>query len=111
MNNRNAKYGKRVFVSGKVSGIEYLEACKLFYDAAAIVLRRGFIPVIPVELCRSYWGWYRCMAKCLWYLFFCKYILQLDNWESSRGARVEYRFARFFGKRVLRIVDGKIKGL
>ena len=109
MNKSEYKY--RVFISGKVSGLAYLEACRQFYDAAAVVLHRGFYPVIPVELCRSWWNWYRCMAVCLWHLMLCKYVLQLDNWTASRGARWEYRAAKLLRKRILRIDNGKIVGL
>ena len=108
---QKAKYGRRVFVSGKVSGLDYMEACRQFYDASKLVLARGFYPVVPVELCRSYWGWYRCMAVCLWHLLRCKYILQLDNWTGSRGAKWECCFARALGKRFLKIENGKIEGL
>lgn len=108
---KKAKYSRRVFISGKVSGLAYLEACRQFYDAAAVVLHRGFAPVVPVELCRSWWNWYRCMAVCLWHLVWCKYILQLDNWESSRGAKWEFRVAKLLRKRILRIENGKIVGL
>lgn len=101
----------RVFISGKVSGMEYSEACRQFYGAALVVLNAGMCPVVPVDLCHSWWGWYRCMAVCLWHLMRCKYILQLDNWTDSRGAEWEARFARVLGKRFLKIEDGKIVGL
>lgn len=105
------RYSRRVFISGKVSGLAYLEACRLFYDASKLVLARGLHPVIPVDLCRSWWSWYRCMAVCLWNLARCKYVLQLDNWENSRGAKWEYRVGRFLGKRFLKINNGKVVGL
>jgi hypothetical protein len=105
------RYSERVFVSGKVSGLVYQDACRLFYDASAVVLAQGLWPVVPVDLCRAHWGWYRCMAVCLWYLLRCKYILQLDNWTDSRGAKWEARFARVLGKRFLKIENGKIVGL
>jgi hypothetical protein len=108
---QKAKYGRKVFISGKVSGLDYIEACRQFYDASKLVLARDLYPVVPVELCRSHWGWYRCMAVCLWHLLRCKYILQLDNWTDSRGAKWEARFARALGKRFLKIENGKIVGL
>lgn len=101
----------KVFTSGKVSGLPYLVACRMFYDAASVVLRRGFLPVVPVDICRSWWGWYRCMAVCLFHLARCKYVLQLPNWRDSRGAIWEHRAARLLGKKLLRIENGKIVGL
>ena len=105
------KYKNRVFISGKVSGLVYQDECRLFYDAAALVLATGKHPVVPVDLCHSWWGWYKCMAVCLWHLLRCKYILQLDNWTDSRGAKWEYRAAKLMRKRFVKIENGKIVGI
>ena len=106
-----SKYSERVFISGKVSGLVYQDACRLFYDASAVVLAQALWPVVPVDLCRAHWGWYKCMAVCLWHLLRCKYILQLDNWTDSRGAKWEYRAAKLLRKKFLKIENGKIVGL
>ena len=111
MRYQDSKYGSKVFISGKVSGLDYMEACRQFCDAAKVVIARGYYPVVPVDLCKSWWGWYRCMAVCLWHLCRCKYILQLDNWTDSRGAKWEARAARILRKRFLKMVDGKVTGL
>lgn len=111
MRRQKVKYCRKVFISGKVSDLAYLEACRQFYAASKLVLVRGLHPVVPVDLCRSWWGWYRCMAVCLWHLLRCKYILQLDNWTDSMGAKWEARFARVLGKHFLKIENGKIIGL
>lgn len=111
MKRRKMKYSRKAFISGKVSGLNYREACRYFYDAGKLVLAQGYHPIVPVDLCRSWWGWYRCMAVCLYHLLRCRYILQLDNWADSKGAKLEYRFARLSGKRFLKIEDGKITGL
>lgn len=91
----------RVFVSGKVSGLPYDEACAEFYRAAKVLLDRGDRPVLPIEICRGWWGWYRCMAVCLFYLAGCDAIFQLPNWNGSRGARIEYKVARFLRKKIV----------
>lgn len=106
-----SKYSERVFISGKVSGLVYQDACRLFYDASAVVLAQGLWPVVPVDLCSAHWGWYKCMAVCLWHLIRCKYILQLDNWTDSRGAKWEYRAAKLLRKKFLKIENGKIVSL
>lgn len=111
MRRKKIKYSRKVFISGKVSGLDYMEACKQFYDASKLVLARGLHPVVPVDLCRSFWSWSRCMAVCLWHLMRCKYILQLDNWTDSRGAKWEYRAAKLLRKKSLKIENGKIVGL
>lgn len=91
----------KVFISGKVSGMDYQEACRKFYDASASLLRFGLTPVVPVDLCRAHWSWCRCMAVCLWHLLWCSGFCQLDNWEDSRGARIEYRVAKLLGKKFI----------
>ena len=100
-----AKINKQatVFVSGKVSGIPYLEACRKFYDAAGMLLKHGYTPIVPVDLCHSWWGWYRCMAVCLFNLAKCRYFYQLDNWQDSKGARVEYIAARLLRKKFIKL--------
>ena len=108
MRKKQPKYSRKVFISGKVSGLDYMEACRLFYDASKLVLVRGMYPIVPTDLCKSWWGWYRCMAVCLWNLLRCRYILQLDNWADSRGALWEYRAAKLLRKRFLKIENGKI---
>lgn len=96
-----AEKKKKVFVSGKVSGLVYLEACRLFYDASKKIIRMNMTPVLPIELCRSHWGWWRCMVVCLWNLLWCDCFSQLDNWEDSKGARIEYRVAKILGKKFI----------
>lgn len=91
----------RVFVSGKISGLPYNEVCAEFYKAAKVLLDRGDIPILPIEICRSCWSWWRCMAVCLLYLVGCDAIFQLPTWHESRGARIEYKFAKILRKRIV----------
>ena len=94
---------RKVFVSGKVSGLAYLEACRQFYDASHVLLRLGYKPILPIELCRPWWRWWRCMVVCLWHLMWCDCFCQLDNWKDSRGARIEYRVARILRKKFIEL--------
>ena len=41
------------------------------------------------------------MIKCLWAICFCDKIYQLPGWQESRGARIEYKWGKFLGKRIL----------
>lgn len=95
--------GKRVkvFISGKVSGMEYYTAFSKFSEAEAILSRIGYEVVNPTKLCRKNWSWIRCMIVCLWHLIGCKCVYQLDNWQESRGAKIEYKWAKFLGKKIL----------
>ena len=81
---------KRVFISGKVSGLPYAHAQERFNRVASLF--DGYEVRNPVKLCKPYWSWPRCMIVCLWHLM---------NWHDSRGARIENRAARFFDKQII----------
>lgn len=91
----------KVFISGKVSGIEYYVAYQTFANADRQLSSMGYQVINPMKICRKNWSWLRCMAKCLWAIMFCDKLYQLDNWQESRGARFEYKWAKFLRKRIL----------
>ena len=91
----------KVFISGKISGIEYLVAYGKFCNADRKLSAMGYKVVNPMKICKKHWSWVRCMAKCLWAIMFCDKIYQLPGWQDSRGARIEYKWAIFLRKRIL----------
>ena len=91
----------KVFISGKVSRIEYYVAYQTFANAERTLAAMGYEVVNPMKICKKNWNWLRCMVKCLWAIFFCDKIYQLPNWQESRGARIEYKWAKLLRKRIL----------
>ncbi len=91
----------KVFISGQVSGLEYYVAYGNFSYADRQLSSMGYQVINPIKLCRKNWSWLRCMAKCLWAIIFCHKIYQLDNWKESRGARIEYKWAKLLNKTFL----------
>lgn len=91
----------KVFISGKVSGIEYYVAYQTFANADRQLSSMGYQVINPMKICRKNWSWLRCMAKCLWAIMFCDKVYQLEDWKDSKGARIEYRWAKFLRKRIL----------
>lgn len=89
----------KVFISGKVSGIEYYVAYQTFANADRQLSSMGYEVINPMKICKKNWSWVRCMAKCLWAIYFCDKVYQLPNWQESRGARIEYRWAKLLNKR------------
>ena len=89
----------RVFISGKISGIEYLVAYGKFSNAERRLQQMGYETVNPMKLCKKRWSWLRCMAKCLWAIIWCDKVHQLPDWQDSKGARIEYKWAKFLNKR------------
>lgn len=91
----------KVFISGKVSGLEYYVAYGKFSNAERTLQQMGYATVNPMRICKRNWSWLRCMIKCLWAIIFCDKVHQLPDWRDSRGARIEYRWAKLLNKRFL----------
>lgn len=91
----------KVFISGKVSGLPYLVAYGNFANAERTLAAMWYEVVNPMKICKEHWSWARCMIKCLWAIYFCDKIYQLPNWQESRGARIEYKWAKLLRKRIL----------
>lgn len=45
--------------------------------------------------------WLWCMAVCIFHLLRCHRVYMLSGWWNSRGARIEHRVAKFFGKLII----------
>lgn len=91
----------KIFISGKISGLNYYCAYNRFATAEKILAKMGYDVVNPMCLCNKNWCWVRCMAVCLFHLLRCDAIYQLDNWQYSRGAKIEYYIASFLKKSVI----------
>ena len=89
----------KVFISGKISGLEYYVAYGKFSNAERMLQQMGYATVNPMKICKKNWSWLRCMVKCLWAIIFCKKVYQLPDWRESRGARIEYKWAKLLNKR------------
>lgn len=89
------------FISGKVTGMRYELARRVFQSAEDKLKHKGYQPINPTRLCNSNWSWRRCMVVCLWNLLWCSHITMLDNWEDSRGARIENKVAKFLHKKFI----------
>ena len=85
----------KVYISGKITGLEYQEAYKIFEDAEKEVKNMGGVPVNPMKLeHKPNADWYDFMEKDIAELLRCEGIYMLENWGNSKGARIEYNIAR-----------------
>lgn len=93
---------KRAYISGKISGIDFIEACRNFSNAEKELIRSNQVDFVvnPINiepfLGRKSWICYmindiRAQRKCTHSAF-------QPNWKDSRGAVIEYYFAKFVFK-------------
>lgn len=103
----------RIYIAGKVSGIPY-EMVRRDFSRAELFLNRFGNVVNPLRYCAERWGWLSCMVVCTYLLLTCRGIALMENWKDSRGARYEYKLAKFLGKEILylekQVVTEKVKG-
>lgn len=91
----------KIYVSGKISGLEPKEVRDKFEKAGAELRAWGFEPVLPVDnICQSD-DWGEQMIECFSKLNKCSGIYLLNDWGSSEGAIIERRFAMRVGKFVM----------
>jgi hypothetical protein len=93
----------KVYISGKVSGLDHDTAFKSFEDAEKWIVSFGKIPINPMKFCPSEpnfdpsWTWEQYMDVCCRELLRCEEIFMLKDWGHSRGARVEHAMAKELG--------------
>lgn len=94
----------KVYISGKISGLEEKEYKNNFNSAELYLTGLGYDVVNPVAYDTIPNGtWKDYMRRDLKLLLDCDYIYLLDNWTESTGAKVEYRLARDIGIEWLRL--------
>lgn len=89
----------KIYISGKITGLEYQEADKLFNEAKLKLQEIGCEVInplhIPTGVEKPEWDDY--MVADIRELFKCDAIFMLKNWKSSRGARIEHYIAEEIG--------------
>jgi len=92
----------KVYISGKITGLDIEKARDNFFLAEMNVRMMGLTPINPMnkkylfnKVKKIPWLIYMICDICL--LLKCTGIYLQENWQESKGARVEYRVAKFFG--------------
>jgi hypothetical protein len=84
-----------IYISGKISGLEYGYAYLTFCDAEEKCIEQGFEVINPMRLNHDHDGsWENYMKADLKAMLDCTHIYMLKNWHTSRGANIEYNLAR-----------------
>lgn len=90
---------KNIYIAGKITG---LKNYKEIFEAAEIDLReRGFIPMNPARL-NSGFNHAEYMHICYSMIDVCDTVYLLLDWQESKGAVMEYEYARKTHKDIIR---------
>ena len=88
----------KIYISGKISGTNLTETRKRFAAAAKAMKRLGYEPVNPLDNGLSeHDNWEAHIVKDIATLLQCKAIYMLQDWQDSKGARIEYYIATQIG--------------
>lgn len=89
----------KIYISGKITGLNLSHASQLFEEAEALLKERyskyDVNPINPMKIKhKENATWEDYMKEDIGALLECDGIFMLKNWSDSRGARVEYAIAR-----------------
>jgi len=88
----------KIYISGKISGMEHSVACSIFNDAELSLIDKGFETVNPTKLKHDHdLSWENYMRTDLKEMMDCTHIFMLHNWEESKGAILEHNLAKELG--------------
>lgn len=94
---------KKVYISGKISGLWYNQAYVLFEQATdeiEMCIECEAVNPIVKGLPNKY-PWLLHMMWDILLLMRCNHIYMLTNWKDSRGARIEHKVAKALGFTVI----------
>jgi len=99
----NLKFRDRVYIAGRVSGLDETTVRSKFQIRKLYLQEQGYNVFSPVDRCKYHWNWFKCMLICIWNLVFrCNKISLLNNWQHSRGAKIEYKIARILRYKIIK---------
>lgn len=91
---------KKVYLSGRISGLARKEYMQYFHVAEDLLTKEGYKVVNPTRfvMCRYLWlyrilGYTLTLLYDLWRLSQCDLIYKLPGWRQSKGANIESCFA------------------
>lgn len=80
----------RIYIAGKITGLVYEDALRMFAEAALEIERCGHTAVNPMkEVATPDLPWVEYMERDIPLLLSCQGIYLLPNWKESNGARIE----------------------
>nr|DAV12082.1 MAG TPA: protein of unknown function (DUF4406) [Caudoviricetes sp.] len=99
----------KIYISGKISGTDLAETRKRFAAVAEAMKRIGVEPVNPLENGLSEQDtWEAHIVKDIADLLQCKAIYMLQDWQDSKGARIEHYIATEIGMPIMYEIEQPI---
>lgn len=81
----------KIYISGKITGLPVAEARQMFKEAEDFLKKLGHTVYNPMHMQQDPTrSWESYMIECLEELPKCDCIWMLENWPTSRGARLEH---------------------
>lgn len=92
---------KKVYISGQITGLDP-DIAQMWFDKAELLLvQLGHKVVNPMNLPHDHAGtWADYMKDDIEALRGCDAIMILPNWTESRGAKIEFQIAKFYGMEI-----------
>lgn len=93
----------KIYISGQITGLGVEEAKAKFDKGEKALTVQGYIPINPIKVNTPIEGktWKEYMLDDIKLLFDCEAIFLLNNWRTSKGARIEYLIAKETGMTIL----------
>lgn len=83
----------KVYISGPVTGRDPITTAAIFERYEKAILDMNMCPVNPLKLGCEGTNWNDDMKICLEALLKCNLIMNLEDWQTSEGARLENQVA------------------
>lgn len=92
----------KIYISGKISGLDTNDAFSRFCEAEGLLKALGHEPINPMKKVSEQAGytWEQYMCEDISILFDCDAIYLLCNWQNSKGARIEKAICEVLDKPV-----------
>lgn len=92
---------EKIYISGKITGLEEHEAFQMFDEVDTELTIKGFEVVNPMTIEHNHdKSWLNYMKTDIKALMECDAIYMLPNWTTSRGAKIERQLAIDLGMKV-----------
>lgn len=93
---------EKCYISGMITGLDIIEAKKTFEQAEKFVKTIGYKPINPMKLPHNHdKKWESFMKKDITALIDCQAIYMIENWQKSKGAKLELIIAKNLGIQII----------